>query len=60
VVRAFAAVVRARHGAVLGFESYFDEVAPPESLALRLGLREAIRFDYGAAWIPRGQAERRP
>ncbi len=59
-VHTFATVMKARHGAVLGFESYFDDVAPPESLAVRLGLREAIRFDYGAAWIPGGSAERRP
>jgi len=59
-VRSFAAVLRTRHGAVLGFESYFEEVAPPESLAVRLGLREAARFDYGAAWIPSGSTERRP
>lgn len=59
-VRAFADVIRARHGAVLGFESAFDPVAPPESLAARLGLREAIRFDYGVAWIPADSTERRP
>ena len=59
-VRAFADVIRARHGAVLGFESYFDPVAPPESLAARLGLREAIRFDYGVAWTPADSTERRP
>jgi hypothetical protein len=59
-VHTFATVVKAWHGAVLGFESYFDDVAPPESLAVRLGLREAIRFDYGAAWIPGDSAERRP
>jgi len=59
-VRAFAHVMRARHGALLGFESYFDPVAPPDSLAARLGLREAIRFDYGVAWIPADSAQRRP
>ncbi|OLC08307.1 MAG: hypothetical protein AUH42_01805 [Gemmatimonadetes bacterium 13_1_40CM_70_11] len=59
-VRAFAGVMRARHGAVLGFESYFDPVAPPESLATRLGLHEAVRFDYGVAWIPADSTERRP
>ena len=59
-VRAFTDVIRARHGAVLGFESYFDPVAPPESLAARLGLREAIRFDYGVAWIPADTTKPRP
>jgi hypothetical protein len=51
-VRAFADTLRARGGALLGFESSFDPVASPDSLAVRLGLREAIRFEYGAAWIP--------
>ena len=51
-VRALADTMRRRHGALLGFESNFDPVAPPESLAARLGLKRAIRFDYGAAWVP--------
>jgi hypothetical protein len=50
-VRAFADTVRRRHGAVLGFETDFDYQAPPDSIAARLGLRPAVRFDYGTAWV---------
>jgi len=42
LVGPFADTLEVRHGVLLGFEADFDEVAPVDSLAARLGWREAI------------------
>jgi hypothetical protein len=51
-VRAFADTLQARRGVLLRFEADFEDVAPADSLAARLGWREAIRFEHGTAWLP--------
>jgi hypothetical protein len=52
LVRAFADTLQARHGMLLRFEADFEDVAPADSLAARLGWREAIHFEHGTAWLP--------
>lgn len=56
----FADTLQARHGVLLGFEADFDEAAPVDSLAARLGWREAIHFEHGTAWIPPGPLQAQP
>ncbi|MFI5236015.1 MAG: hypothetical protein ACHQXA_09910, partial [Gemmatimonadales bacterium] len=50
-LRVFAARFAAHPSALIGFDSPFVTQVPPDSLAARLGFREAARFEHGAVWI---------
>lgn len=51
-VAAFGAVLRRRHGVVIGFTEPLEEMARPDELAARLGLGELARFEGGVVWGP--------
>ena len=51
-VAAFGAVLRQRHGLVIGFESPLEEMARPEELSGLLALPIIARLDGAAVWGP--------
>jgi hypothetical protein len=51
-VRAFGDTLRARGGAIVGFDGPIAEMASPDSLAARLGLVAAARSRFGTIWVP--------
>jgi hypothetical protein len=46
----FAQRLATTRGLVVAFDAPSPDVAPPDSIARRLGLRRVARFDDGAAW----------
>jgi hypothetical protein len=51
-VRDFGRTLAGRHGVLIRFLSDFEPMAPPDSLAQRLGLRTLASFPDGAVWGP--------
>jgi hypothetical protein len=51
-VRAFGDTLRARGGALVGFDGPIGAMASGDSLAARLGMVVAARSRYGTAWVP--------
>ncbi len=51
-VRAFRDTLRARGGALVGFEGPIGAMASADSLAAKLGMVVAARSRYGTAWVP--------
>ncbi len=49
-IRAFGRVLAERHGLLVRFRYEFDPVAPPDSLAFRLGLPVRATFPEGEVW----------
>jgi len=53
VMRDFAGVIRARRSVIVGFASYYDRMAPPDSLARKLGFQQVAGFEDGTIWAER-------
>ncbi len=52
VATAFGRALAARKGALVRFPEDYDEMAAPDSLATRLGLRRVAEFPDGVVWVP--------
>jgi hypothetical protein len=50
VMREFARVMAARRTVIVGFGSYYDREAPPDSLAKGLGFQRVAEFADGTIW----------
>jgi len=50
VLRDFARVTGARRLVIVGFSSYYDRMAPPDSLARKLGFQRVAEFEDGTIW----------
>ncbi|HVO35076.1 MAG TPA: hypothetical protein VMT21_05890 [Gemmatimonadales bacterium] len=50
VMSDFASVIESRTSVIVGFASYYDRMAPPDSLASRLGLQKVAQFADGTIW----------
>jgi hypothetical protein len=49
-VQRYASVMTTHRSAIVGFGSYYDQMAPPDSLARVLGFPRVAEFPDGSIW----------